>query len=79
MTVDRSGDPPTPEPVLRRVKISIGAERRTHRGNLRALGGAARQENEDANPGTEAFKRRGPDGSKAPFTDLAENFPDTPI
>src|SRR4029077_19295495 len=38
MTVDRSGDPPAPEPVLRRVKISIGAERRTHRGNLRAGG-----------------------------------------
>jgi len=78
MTVDRSGDPPAPEPVLRRVKISIGAERRTHRWNLRALGGAARQENEDANPGTEASKG-GTDDSKSPFPDLAENFPDTPI
>jgi hypothetical protein len=58
MTVDRGGDPPAPEPVLRRVKISIGAERRTYRGNLRALGGVPRARKTKRESWNGSFKRR---------------------
>ena len=59
MTVDRFGNRHAPN-LPYGAEDKIRAEGRIHQGNLGPLGSAsaALQENEDANPGTEAFKRR---------------------